>query len=133
MTDRRIVAIFDGECGLCNDLRRWVQARDRRELIEFIPFQAAEFPARFPQLSREEAAKAMFAVDGDGRVFRGARAMAEVFRRLPGWKRVVGAIAAYPPVVWPGALVYWWVARNRHKLGSSECKVDEPPPATKPG
>jgi predicted DCC family thiol-disulfide oxidoreductase YuxK len=68
----------------------------------------------------------MHAIDARGRVFRGARAMAEVWRRLPGYRRVLGAVAAYPPVLWPAELVYRWVAKNRWRLGKQECAVDRP-------
>ena len=70
-----------------------------------------------------------FLVDERGRVLRGARAVAEVWRRLPGGWPLVGLIAAYPPVSWLAALVYRWVARNRHRLGphGGSCAVEEKP------
>ncbi len=71
-------------------------------------------------MRREDCAREMHLVDADGRIFRGARAMAELWRRLPGGWRVLGAITAYPPVIWPAELVYKWVARNRGRLASSE-------------
>lgn len=69
----------------------------------------------------------LHAVDAVGRVFRGARAVAEIGRRLgPGW-RVLGAVTAYPPVRWVADLVYRWVAKNRHRLGPSDgaCAIND--------
>jgi len=83
-----------------------------------------DFERRFPSLAREACAREMHLVDADGRVFRGARAMAEVWRRLPGAWRILGTLAAYPPILWPAKLVYKWVAKNRGRLGKHEsCDV----------
>ena len=66
-------------------------------------------------------------MDADQRVFRGARAIAEVWRRL-GWPwRVLGWLTAFP-LAWPARSVYRWVARNRGRLGGADdaCAIEPP-------
>jgi predicted DCC family thiol-disulfide oxidoreductase YuxK len=90
-----------------------------------VPLQAEDLEARYPQVTRAACEREMHLLDEEGRVFRGARAVAEVWRRLPGAWRLLGAVAARPPVAWPAALVYRWVARNRRRLeGSESCAID---------
>lgn len=123
MADRHATAIFDGDCGFCRQMADRVRGRDHHQLIEFLPLQSDEVARRFPSLTREACERELHLVAAGGRVFRGARAIAEIWRRLGfGWK-ILGAISAHPPVIWPAILVYRWVARNRHRLGPKSCPV----------
>jgi predicted DCC family thiol-disulfide oxidoreductase YuxK len=107
-------------------LSRRVRRQDRKNLVELVPFQADDLEARFPGVRREDCARALHLVDARGRIFRGARAVAEVWRRLGfGW-RILGTISAYPPVLWGAMIVYRWVANHRHQLGPKTCEIPQP-------
>jgi len=42
------VLLFDGECGLCNRVVRWLLARDRRGVLRFAPLQGPAAQAYLP-------------------------------------------------------------------------------------
>ncbi len=106
--------LYDEACAFC---RAWVSwAQERRARVSFEPCT----PGVIPGLSAGDCARTAWAVDGRGRTHSGARAVAVVWRSLPGARnlgwRVLGHAASIPPVSWLAALVYWFVARNRHRL-----------------
>jgi predicted DCC family thiol-disulfide oxidoreductase YuxK len=87
------VLIFDGDCGFC---RNWIMRWDRATAgsIEFLPYQAAELPTRFPELLRTDCAAAVHLISTDGAVCSGAEA-------------VFLALSANPRHAWP-----LWLYRN---------------------
>ena len=73
MNDARPVMVFDGDCGFCRRwIARWQHATGDR--IEYAAFQ--DDASRFPGVPREQFAQAVHLVEPDGRVTRGAEAVA---------------------------------------------------------
>jgi predicted DCC family thiol-disulfide oxidoreductase YuxK len=103
--------IFDGYCGVCTRLIRWVRAQDRHDRITAWPSQLPGVRERFG-LSREQADREVWAFDGAGNVWSGAEA---IFRTLEvlGWT-TVAAWSRRPPFKQLAGPCYFWVARHRH-------------------
>ncbi len=110
--------LFDGDCGLCNALVRFLMGRDRRRRLWFAPLQGeygqqtlirlglptADFDSLvfLPDASR----------DGFKLKFPGAAA---VLQELPGgWCRLGRVVAWIPAPV--GNVVYVLVARTRYAI-----------------
>ncbi len=113
------LVLYDGECGLCSGVVRWVSRADRAGLFHFAPLQGATAAAlrrRWPGL----------AIDPESIVYvdrtRGAEEIAQrsdaVFRicaLLGGPWRAAAALAWLPRPLTDAA--YGVFVRNRHALG----------------
>jgi predicted DCC family thiol-disulfide oxidoreductase YuxK len=123
--------VFDGDCGICQALRRKVQTLDTRGKLRFVPYQAGDLATTVPGLTREAASRSLIVVRDDGRHFRGARAAFETLRRLPGTWGAIGMIAALPPLSLLAEPFYRLIARNRgaisRRLGLDVCRIDQHP------
>lgn len=124
------VVIFDGDCGICNATRQWVQRRDRASRLSWQPYQRADLPGLVPGLTPEQASRAVYFVQPDGQYYRGARAIFETLRYLPGGWRWLGWIGTLPPVNWLAAIVYRIVAQHRTRISRwlrlDACRLDLP-------
>jgi predicted DCC family thiol-disulfide oxidoreductase YuxK len=129
-----LLILFDGDCGLCQAARRWAQRRDRQRCLSFVPYQRANLERLAPGLTAAQAARALYAVAPDGRRLRGARAVFETLRHLPGWWGWVGRVGAWTPVSLLAEPCYRLVARHRARLsqwlGLTQCRLE--PPAEHP-
>lgn len=108
------VLLFDGGCGFCTRVARWV---DRRlpPGHRVVPWQ------RIPDLSRygltgEQAASAAWWIDEEGRAHRAHLAVAEALRAIGGPWSLVGPAIRVPPIRWLAGGVYALVARFRGHL-----------------
>src|SRR5262249_54144697 len=73
-----------------------------------------------PELAQADLDEAMYAVDGDGRRYRGFFAFRRIVRGMPLlWPLL--ALLYFPGSGRLGPRVYAWVAANRHRLG---CRID---------
>ena len=110
MADGRLTLVYDGECEFCTRLARWVERHDRDERVAVRPNQERGIESL--GLTREEVARASWAVESDGR-FEGAAGINRVFRELGGGWRVLGSLYLVPPVGWLEDRYYARVARRR--------------------
>jgi len=108
----RLTLVYDGECGFCTRSARWVERRDRAGRISVRPSQEAGLIERLG-LSREEADRASWAVEAEGRKFEGAAAINRVLRELGAGWRLVGSLYELPPIRWVEDRYYGRVARRR--------------------
>jgi predicted DCC family thiol-disulfide oxidoreductase YuxK len=126
--DTNLIMIYDGECGICQALRRWAEARDTARRMRFVPNQTADLDTLSPGLTRAMAAQTVIAVRSDGRRWHGARAIFEMLRRLPGIWRLIGVIGALPVIRWLAEPFYRIVAHHRARLsrwvGLAACGVE---------
>jgi len=116
------ICVYDGDCGFCSRCVSWAS---RRSDVRFEPFQRADLAAY--GITDGAAATAVHCVGADGRVTRGAAAVAAVLRQCGrGWPLL--AILMRLPVIRNIAEVgYGLVARNRHRLpGPAACSIDGP-------
>jgi predicted DCC family thiol-disulfide oxidoreductase YuxK len=114
------VLLYDGECGLCNALVRFMLKHDRRGVLMFAPLQGVTGQAFL-------RAKALATADFDSIVFieDADRADSAYLRRTPGalravaemgggWRRLARVLAIVPES-WSNVL-YNGVARTRYRL-----------------
>lgn len=109
--------IYDGECPFCRAAREWVEQRALAGRLEYLPCQAEERAARFPQVAESECMEAMQLVTPEGEVFAGDRALPQVLARLRGW-RWIAWVLRVPPISWVSAPVYRFIAKRRYALTS---------------
>lgn len=114
-----MILFYDGVCGLCNRLLRFVMRRDRRGAIRFAALQSAyaiETLARHGKdAGRLDTVYVLVDEGGRETVLWEARAILRVFRALGGGWRVFAAIVG----VLPTAVLnvgYRIVARLRYRL-----------------
>jgi predicted DCC family thiol-disulfide oxidoreductase YuxK len=110
ITPTHPVLVYDGECGFC---RRWLE-RWRRvtgEAIEYAPYQDAA--RRFPQIPREDFARAIHLIEPGGRVATGAEAVFRALASAPGRRWPLWLYANAPLVAALCEACYRAVARQR--------------------
>lgn len=115
-----LTVLYDGACGLCRAGVARVRSLDSRGRIELADLHQAEVAARFPQVDRQEALRAMQAVDSAGRIYSGVDAWARIGRALPGWG-LISWLLLVPGFHWVAQHVYAWVARNRYRWNKQLC------------
>lgn len=117
---RSPVLLYDGECGLCNAVVRFILKQDRRGVMNFAPLQGRTGQAFLK-------ARGMNTRDFDSIVFIEDLALADtpfslrtegVARALEemggGWRRAARLLRVMP-VSWRDAL-YRWIARTRYRI-----------------
>ena len=118
----RLLVIFDGRCGLCNRVVRWLIARDRRDRLRFVPAESEKGAALLGRhgLSATELGPSTILViqDQDSaaekRLLR-SDAVVALLKELPAPWPAVGALLAWVPRP-VRELGYRLVARWRYSL-----------------
>lgn len=105
--------LFDGECGLCAGVVRFLYARERRIRFVFTPFQSPLGETLAHGLGLDPSDPASFAViEDDGRAHLKSRAMFQALAscRQP-WPALAAAACILPKVLTDG--IYDAVAKRR--------------------
>lgn len=106
--------VFDGACGFCTRVARWIQRRAGDEKVRLVCWQRADL--RSYGLTESEAREAVWWIDPSGRRFRAERAVGKALEEGTGWSSLVGSAILTSPFVWLAAPVYRAVARFRGHL-----------------
>lgn len=128
MTRHSIVAIYDGDCGVCSAMAAWLVRRDRRGHVVVLPIRdTVEVGGRC--LLRADLEREMHVVDASGRIYRGFAAWRRIARELPLLRPLTPFLHA-PGVSRVGDAVYRCIAGHRHGisrlLGLRACPIAEP-------
>jgi predicted DCC family thiol-disulfide oxidoreductase YuxK len=107
------LVLWDGDCHFCGHAVRWFERRDRRGVLEFVPYQQAPSPLMTPHL-RAACAAALHVITPDGQVLRAGKATLFMLEKI-GWAGLA-RVLAFPPFVWFVELGYAFVAANRSVL-----------------
>jgi len=110
---KRIVALFDGDCGVCSRSARFFGTRDRQGLVERQDLRDPVAAARFPTLDPDAVRASMHAVRSDGSVVIGLDAVREVLAELPGIWPWVASFLGIPGIHALAKIGYRLFARNR--------------------
>jgi predicted DCC family thiol-disulfide oxidoreductase YuxK len=116
--------IYDGDCAFCKQSLRWA-IDTLPEFCRYVAFQKVNY-SEFG-LSESDVRSQVWLVDDSLRL-GGQKAVAWLFRQQShlGWRVIGSVIQIFNPI---SALVYKWVAKNRHRLpgGTAECVIDDRP------
>ncbi|HYE01934.1 MAG TPA: DUF393 domain-containing protein [Phycisphaerales bacterium] len=110
-----IYVLYDGHCNLCRRGAPRLARLARPGSVTMLDFRAPGVLERFPQLTPDQAERAMQLIDDDGRVHSGAAAILGALRTRP----VLAPLAwlyARRPLRWLIDRAYGFVARNRFRL-----------------
>lgn len=109
------IVFYDGGCGLCHRLVRFILKRDRGGYFRFATLDSDLFRSRVPADVRAELPDSVILLTRDGRVLSRSASTREVLRHLPIQWRLAGAILA----IIPRPIADWAydaIARSRHRL-----------------
>lgn len=119
------VLLYDGDCGVCTKLSRFVTTRVRRTSTDFAVSAYQDADLEGLGLTAEQCDEALQWVSSSGRVSSAQDAVARVLLagRLP--YRPIGAVILIPGINAVAGVVYRWVAVNRHRLpgGTPACSL----------
>lgn len=111
------VAIFDGNCVICNTTRRVVQFLDWFNRVEFLDLHdATTLTEHYPQVDPDDAMGQIHVVADQGTVYAGFQGTRRMLRDLPLlWPLWV---ILHLPIIgnWLGPRVYGFVAANRYSI-----------------
>lgn len=110
-----LALLFDGNCRFCTRSAKRLERQFGKERLRLENFQEDGVLARHPDLTYDACMKKMHVVDPEGRVYRGAGAVARIYRmtRGIGWVTFL----YYVPVLRQLAdLGYALIAKYRYKL-----------------
>jgi predicted DCC family thiol-disulfide oxidoreductase YuxK len=117
--------VYDADCGFCTTCARWasrVQRAYRTTAWQELGDLAAV------GLTLDDVTTAAYWLGDDGRLWRGPDAVAMALVQRGGPLALAGHLIASRPVRPLAALVYRWVAANRHRMPGSTaaCRVVSP-------
>ncbi len=116
--------IYDGDCAFCKNSLLWA-INHLKAMPRYAAYQNVDLTEY--QLSLAEVQAKVWLVDGQNHL-GGHLAVAWLFTNQPalGWRIIGALIRAFGPV---SALVYRWIAKNRHRLpgGTKECSIEDRP------
>src|SRR5512134_3897588 len=100
------VLIYDADCPVCRGSMEWVRRNAPAPVaFEFIPCRSPETRERFPAVAEADCLRAVHLVLPDGTILAGEKAIPEILRRLPGWRRAA-ALFALPGAGFLSRLLY---------------------------
>ncbi len=114
---RPVVAIFDGQCVICNTTRRIVRLLDWFRRIEFLDLHhRGDVQQRYPQVEHEAAMGQIHVVADDGRIYAGFAGTRRLLRELPLGLPLWALM--HLPVIGDriGPALYGFIARNRYAI-----------------
>lgn len=127
VVNTRYIALYDGQCEICQACISWLRVLDRTEQVQPIPLEAADLAAFRADLKLEECLRELHVIEGRS-VHKGWDAVARLARLFPAtW--LVGALGSVPPFRWACSAGYRFVARNRYALSKCRggaCRVSHP-------
>jgi predicted DCC family thiol-disulfide oxidoreductase YuxK len=125
------IVFYDGACGICQSFASWLMGLDGAQSLNLVAYQQLE-PSEFPApLTPEMTQQAMHLLDSQGNLFRGARAVFEAMRALPGLWGFMGAVFSNHLMSSIAEPFYRLVANHRTAISRLlGLRVCEPAPTT---
>ncbi len=111
-----LTVIYDGQCAVCTQSRRFYSALDWFGRIEFLDLHQPEtLSQRFPQVSYEAAMGQMHLIAPDGSILAGFPAVRHMMKVLP-LTFPLWLLLNLPGMDRLGDRVYRFIARNRYRF-----------------
>lgn len=115
----KLAILFDGSCEMCRASLDGILKFDNSGQIEPLDLHLEEVREQFPDLKLENLLEELHAVDENGRVFRGARAINEILRRQRGLKGYLAYLWYVPGYAWLADRQYKRIAASRYARDAS--------------
>jgi glyoxylase-like metal-dependent hydrolase (beta-lactamase superfamily II)/predicted DCC family thiol-disulfide oxidoreductase YuxK len=113
------IAIYDGQCEICQAFVSWLELLDRRRQVVAVPIDPEVLPKIHTGLALDACLRELHVVAPGGDIFQGWDAVATLARMFPEtW--LIGWLGKWPPFRWLGQAGYRFVARNRYAV--SKCR-----------
>ena len=119
----QLVIIYDGECNFCVSGIQQIQRKDRADQFIYSPRQMPDLHSVYPQLVEIQSNAGMRFINPDGRVYCGADAVYQIYRRL-GMYRYITWIYLLPVIRTLLKGAYLIISKNRSRLGSAKCETE---------
>lgn len=71
---KTLYVLFDSQCALCRQCRRWLERQPAFIELRFLPLQSAEVAARFPGIEQFNPREQLVVVSDEGAVYQGSHA-----------------------------------------------------------
>ncbi|MDP2228428.1 MAG: DCC1-like thiol-disulfide oxidoreductase family protein [Moraxellaceae bacterium] len=113
--DATETVLYDGDCGLCHRVVRFVLAEDSNAHFRFAPLGGAHFLATVPATTRATLPDSLLVQTTDGRLLLKSAAVIHLLRALGGLWWLPAQLLATLPRRWADA-AYDAVGRRRHLL-----------------
>jgi predicted DCC family thiol-disulfide oxidoreductase YuxK len=124
----RHVAIYDGQCEICQAFVSWLRLLDRKDQVAALPIDAETLAQVHPDLKLDDCLRELHVISPSGQVYRGWNAVAVLARLFPP-TFLIGWLGSMLPFRWIGIAGYRFVARNRYaisKCRGGACRVARP-------
>jgi glyoxylase-like metal-dependent hydrolase (beta-lactamase superfamily II)/predicted DCC family thiol-disulfide oxidoreductase YuxK len=122
------VAIYDGQCEICQAFVSWLRLLDRHHKVLAVPIDTELLPSIHRDLELDACLRELHVVTPQGTVRSGWDAVAELARLFPS-TFLIGWLGQFPLFRWLGQVAYRFVARNRYavsKCRGGACRVARP-------
>jgi predicted DCC family thiol-disulfide oxidoreductase YuxK len=114
-----LAILYDGACEMCRASVQAIEKFDTSGKIEPIDLHNPEAHAKFPSLEMKDLLEELHAVDDQGMVYRGARAINEILRLQPGIKGWLAYAWYIPGYAWLADRQYKRIASSRYQRDGS--------------
>ena len=111
----KLAILYDGSCAMCRASLDGIRQFDNSGKMEPLDLHNEEVRAKFPELKMENLLEELHAVDEDGHVYRGARAINEILRRQRGLKGYLAYLWYVPGYAWLADRQYKRIAASRYQ------------------
>ena len=117
------VIIYDGECNFCLSGIRRIQNKDQAGQFTYTPKQTPDLYVLYPQLEDIESKEGMRFIDSNGKVYRGADTIYQIYRRL-GRYRYFTWLYLVPVIRTLLKGAYLIISKNRSRLSKLDCESE---------
>ena len=111
----KLAILYDGSCEMCRASLDGIRQFDNSGKMEPLDLHDDDVRAKFPELKMENLLEELHAVDENGRVYRGARAINEILRRQRGLKGYLAYLWYIPGYAWLADRQYKRIAASRYE------------------
>jgi len=110
-----LAILFDGGCEMCRTSMQAIERFDTSGKIEPIDLHNPAARAKFPSLEMKDLLEELHAVDEQGNVYHGARAINEILRLQPGIRGWLAYAWYIPGYAWLAERQYKRIAASRYE------------------
>jgi predicted DCC family thiol-disulfide oxidoreductase YuxK len=93
----KMTLYYDGECGFCHRVIRFLLAEDKKDIISFSPLQGQHIKTKFSQSERDAFPDSIVLVTENRTVFLKSSAVCTMLISMGGFWRIIGHLLSFIP------------------------------------